>query len=122
MAKNLTEKQQKFLDVLFEEAQGNPVQAKKLAGYADTVSSTVVMAAVQDQVAELTKQFIATRGPQAAWSMLEVMNNPTNLGNKEKMAAARDFLDRAGFVKTEKVEVKTESPLFILPPKENDNN
>ena len=122
MAKNLTEKQQKFLDVLFEEAQGNPVQAKKLAGYADTVSSTVVMAAVQDQVAELTKQFIATRGPQAAWSMLEVMNNPTNLGNKEKMAAARDFLDRAGFVKTEKVEVKTESPLFILPLKENDNN
>lgn len=98
------------------------MQAKKLAGYADTVSSTVVMAAVQDQVAELTKQFIATRGPQAAWSMLEVMNNPTNLGNKEKMAAARDFLDRAGFVKTEKVEVKTESPLFILPPKENDNN
>ena len=122
MAKNLTEKQQKFLDVLFEEAQGNPVQAKKLAGYADTVSSTVVMAAVQDQVAELTKQFIATRGPQAAWSMLEVMNNPTNLGNKEKMAAAKDLLDRAGFVKTEKVEVKTESPLFILPPKENDNN
>ena len=122
MAKNLTEKQQKFLDVLFEEAQGNPVQAKKLAGYADTVSSTVVMAAVQDQVAELTKQFIATRGPQAAWSMLEVMNNPTNLGNKEKMAAARDFLDRAGFVKTEKVEVITESPLIILPPKENDNN
>ena len=122
MAKNLTEKQQKFLDVLFEEAQGNPVQAKKLAGYADTVSSTVVMAPVQDQVAELTKQFIATRGPQAAWSMLEVMNNPTNLGNKEKMAAAKDLLDRAGFVKTEKVEVKAESPLFILPPKENDNN
>ena len=122
MTKNLTEKQQKFLDVLFEEAQGNPVQAKKLAGYADTVSSTVVMAGIQDQVAELTKKFIATRGPQAAWSMLEVMNNPTNLGNKEKMAAARDFLDRAGFVKTEKVEVKAESPLFILPPKKNVNN
>jgi hypothetical protein len=37
MARNLTEKQQKFLDVLFEEAKGDPVQAKKLAGYADGV-------------------------------------------------------------------------------------
>jgi hypothetical protein len=51
---------------------------------------------------------------------MNVMTNPTDLGNKEKMAAAKDFLDRAGFVKTDKVEVKSESPLFILPPKENE--
>ena len=43
MTRNLTEKQQKFLDVLFEEAQGDPVQAKKLAGYADSVASTSVV-------------------------------------------------------------------------------
>jgi hypothetical protein len=34
------------------------------------------------------------------------------------MAAAKDLLDRAGFVKTDKVEVKSDSPLFILPPKD----
>ena len=39
MARNLTEKQQKFLDVLFEEAGGNLSTARKLAGYADGVSS-----------------------------------------------------------------------------------
>ena len=33
MARNFTEKQQKFLDVLFEEAKGNPSKAMKLAGY-----------------------------------------------------------------------------------------
>ena len=37
--RNLTEKQQKFLDVLFEEAKGDPAQARKLSGYADTVST-----------------------------------------------------------------------------------
>ena len=121
MVKNLTEKQQKFLDVLFEEAQGNPVKAIKLAGYAEGTSSTTVMNSLIDEVAELTKKFIATRGPQAAWSMMEILQNPTDLGNKEKMAAAKDFLDRAGFAKTEKVEVKSESPLFILPPKENED-
>ena len=122
MTRNLTEKQQKFLDVLFEEAQGNPVKALKIAEYAHGVSSTTVLNALQDEVAELTKKFISTRGPQAAWSLMEVLNNPTDLGNKEKMAAAKDLLDRAGFVKTEKVEVKSESPLFILPPKENEDN
>jgi len=53
--------------------------------------------------------------------MLDVMQNPTDLGNKEKMAAAKDLLDRAGFVKTDKVEVRTESPLFILPPKAHED-
>ena len=121
MPRNLTEKQQKFLDVLFEEAQGSPAKARKLAGYADGISSTTILNSLQDEVANLTKKFIATRGPQAAWSMVNVLNNPTDLGNKEKMAAAKDLLDRAGFVKTEKVEVKSESPLFILPPTENED-
>ena len=121
MARELTEKQQKFLDVLFEAAQGNPVRAKQMAGYADTISSTTIVNVLQDEIAELTKKFIASAGSRAAWSMMEVMLNPTDLGNKEKMAAAKDFMDRAGFVKTDKIEVKAESPLFILPPKENEN-
>ena len=121
MARNLTEKQQKFLEVLFEEAKGNPSKAMMLAGYAHGVPSTNVINSLQDEVAELTKKFISTRGPQAAWSIMEILNNPTDLANKEKMAAAKDLLDRAGFVKTEKVEVKAESPLFILPPKADEN-
>jgi len=49
-----------------------------------------------------------------------VMQDPADLGVKEKMAAAKDLLDRAGFTKTEKVEVKSSDPLFILPAKEKD--
>jgi len=49
-----------------------------------------------------------------------VMLNPTDLGNKEKMAAAKDILDRGGFKPTEKLDVKTESPVFILPAKKDD--
>ena len=40
---------------------------------------------------------------------------------KEKMIAARDVLDRSGFVKTEKVEVSAANPLFILPEKVNED-
>tara|TARA_B100000780_G_scaffold166080_1_gene116206 strand:- start:504 stop:863 length:360 start_codon:yes stop_codon:yes gene_type:complete len=118
--KNLTEKQQKFIDVLFEEAQGNPVEAKRLAGYADSVSSTSITGVLHDEIYEATKRYIAASGTRVAYGMMEVFNDPTQLGNKEKIAVAKDFLDRAGFVKTDKIEVKTESPLFILPAK-NEN-
>jgi hypothetical protein len=36
------------------------------------------------------------------------------------MTAAKDILDRGGFVKTDKVEVSSTSPLFILPAKNED--
>ena len=38
--KSLTEKQQKFLNVLFEEANGKVVLAKQLAGYSDNTTTT----------------------------------------------------------------------------------
>ena len=117
MARNLTEKQQKFLDVLFEEAGGNLVTAKKLAGYADNVATKQVSDSLAEEIAELTKKFISSSATKAAYSMFEVMNSPTDLGNKEKMAAAKDVLDRSGFIKTEKVEVSAANPLFILPQK-----
>ena len=120
MVKQLTEKQQKFLDVLFEEAKGDPVVAKKLAGYADGVASTQIVNALTDEIAELTKKFIAQSSTKAAYTMFSVMKDPTDLGVKEKMLAAKDILDRAGFTKTDKVEVKTSEPLFILPAKDNE--
>ena len=121
MTRNLTEKQQKFLDVLFEEAGGNLVTAKKLAGYADAVTSRQVAEPLAEEIAALTKKFIASSATKAAYSMFEVMNNPTDLGNKEKMAAAKEVLDRSGFIKTEKVEVSAASPLFILPQKSDED-
>jgi hypothetical protein len=120
MARNLTEKQQKFLEVLFEEAEGNFVTAKKLAGYSDNVATSQVVESVEDEIAELTKKYLARSGVQAAVAMMHAMRNPTDLGVKEKMQAAKDILDRGGFKATDKVEVKAETPLFILPEKQQE--
>lgn len=121
MKNQLTEKQQKFVDVLFDEARGDPVQAKKLAGYADSVATSQVVNSLQDEIFEATKKFIAQSSTKAAYTMFSVMADPTDLGVKEKMAAAKDILDRAGLVKTDKVEIKTSDPLFILPSKEDND-
>jgi len=120
MGRTLTDKQQTFLNVLFEEAKGDPVKAKKLAGYSDAVSSTSIVNTLTDEIAELTKKFIAQSSTKAAYTMFSVMADPTDLGVKEKMMAAKDILDRAGFTKTDKVEVKSTEPLFILPSKDSD--
>ena len=82
---------------------------------------TLLSERLAEEIAELTKKFIASSATKAAYSMFEVMNNPTDLGNKEKMAAAKDVLDRSGFTKTEKVEVSAASPLFILPQKSDED-
>ena len=121
MARQLTEKQQKFLDVLFEEAKGNPVTAKKLAGYSENNPTSTITASLQEEIADLTKKFIASTATKAAYSLSQVIDNPTDLGNKEKMAAAKDVLDRSGFIKTEKVEVSAANPLFILPQKADED-
>jgi hypothetical protein len=117
MARTLTDKQQVFLDVLFEEARGSFVEARKLAGYGDGASTAAIVNSLENEIAELTKKFLVSTGVQAAWAMKGVMDDPTALGNKEKMAAAKDFLDRAGHKGADKVEIKAESPIFILPPK-----
>lgn len=117
MATNLTEKQQKFLDVLYEEAQGDIRTAMDIAGYSKSTIKRDVTEPLSEQIADLTLKFISQSSTKAAYSMYEVMTNPVALGNKEKMAAAKDLLDRAGFGKTEKIEVKAEEPLFILPAK-----
>ena len=122
MARQLTEKQQKFLDVLFEEERGNPVTAKKLAGYSENNPTSAITSSLQEEIADLTKKFIASSATKAAYSLAQVIDNPTDLGNKEKMIAAKDILDRGGFTKTDKVEVTSASPLFILPPKEHETN
>lgn len=118
--KNLTENQQKFLDVLYEEAEGDIRTAMNLAGYSPTTAKRFVVEPLADEIAELTKKFIAQSSTKAIYSMYAVLEDPTALGNKEKMTAAKDFLDRAGFAKTEKVEVTASTPLFILPEKKED--
>lgn len=118
MAKQLTEKQQMFLEVLFEQASGNFVLAKKLAGYSDNYSTREILEGVEEEVAELTKKFIARTGVKAAYSMYEVLSDPTALGNKEKMMAAKDLLDRGGFKAKDEVKIESNIPLFILPAKQ----
>ena len=54
---------------------------------------------------------MARIGPKAAVAFGQALIDPTELGVKEKMSAAKEVLDRAGIVKTERVEVQASGGL-----------
>jgi len=121
MARTLTERQQRFLDVLFDDAGGDVVAAKKLAGYGDNSSTTAIVEALKDEIAEKTRTYFARTAPKAAYALMGALQDPTQLGIKEKMIAAKDVLDRAGLGKVDKVDVTSGGGIFYLPPKEGPN-
>ena len=121
MARNLTENQVKFLEVLFDEAGGDVVKAKKLAGYSDSTPTRTIVESLKDEIFDGTKSYMARIGPKAAVAFGNALVDPTELGVKEKMQAAKEVLDRAGVVKTERVEVQSSGGLFILPPKDSND-
>jgi hypothetical protein len=120
--RQLTEKQQKFLEVLFEEARGDFVLAKRLAGYSDGTPTTEIIKALKDEVLERTNMYLARSAPRAAMAMVGALVDPTELGIKEKMSAAKEVMDRVGIIKSEKIQVESSGGVMILPPKRSEND
>jgi hypothetical protein len=118
MSRELTEKQAKFLEVLFEQAGGDVVRAKELAGYSENSPTSEIIKGLKDEIMERTQLYMARNAPRAAMSLVGGMVDPTELGLRDKLSAAKDLLDRVGLVKTEKVQVEATNGLMILPPKE----
>lgn len=120
MARELTEKQVRFLEVLFDEAGGNVIRAKELAGYSPSSPTTDIIKGLKDEIMERTQLYMARNAPLAAISLVDGLVDPTSLGLRDKLNAAKDLLDRVGLVKTEKVQVEATNGLMILPPKERE--
>ena len=99
---------------------GDVVQAKKLAGYNTSSSTSSIVESLKDEIFDATKTYMSRVGPKAAVAYASALDDPTQLGIKEKMMAAGQILDRAGLIKTERVSVESTGGLFILPPKNSD--
>jgi len=122
MTRQYTENQVKFLDVLFDEAGGDVATAKKLAGYAEGTSTTVVVKSLKEEILEATQQYMARNAPKAAVAMAGALLDPTQLGLRDKMSAAKELLDRTGLVKTEKLQVEASGGVMLMPPKKQSDD
>lgn len=122
MAKELTEQHKRFLEVLFADANGNINAAMRMAGFSEGYSRRSLTNYLKEEIIEATQLYIAMAAPKAAVAMINAIDDPTELGLKEKMSAAKDLLDRAGLVKTEKVQVESTGGIMVLPAKEREED
>ena len=121
MSKQLTEMQQTFLQVLFDQAGGDVVTAKKLAGYADGTSTSDIVKSMKEEIMEATQLYMSRNAPRAAVAMVGGLTDPTELGIRDKMAAAKELLDRTGLVKTEKMQVESTGGVMLMPTKKTED-
>ena len=106
MSRELTERQKKFLEVLFEEAGGDVVQAKLLAGYSEHSATSSFVASMKDEIMEATQMYMSRNAPKAAVAMVSGVDEPTQLGIRDRLSAAKELLDRVGLTKTERFKWK----------------
>ena len=116
--KRLTDKQEAFLDALMSEARGNIRAAMDIAGYSKATKTSEVVGPLKDDIVERASMMLALNAPKAAFGIVDVLDDPSALGARNAISAAREVLDRSGIVKKEQVEVTTnQGGLFVLPPK-----
>ena len=116
--KSLTDKQSAFLEALLGEARGNIRAAMDIAGYSKTTATTEVVGPLSEEITERAGMMLAINAPKAAFGIIDVLDDPSALGARNAISAAREVLDRTGLVKKEQVEVSGNAGgIFILPPK-----
>lgn len=120
--KPLTEMQEAFLEALMGEAKGDIRTAMRIAGYSDGTGTKDVVGPLRDKIVERASMMLAMNAPKAAFGMIGVLDDPTALGARNQINAAKEVLDRTGLVKKEQVEVTAKGGgMFILPPKKSDD-
>ena len=96
----------------------------RLAGYSENSNPYAIIQALRTEIIERAELEMEANAPKAVLSMVGVIDDPTAIGNREKLAASQQVLDRVGLSKVEKLNVSAEKPmgLFILPAKNDDDS
>ena len=116
--KELTEKQQTFLDNVVVTG-GDLKKAAELAGYKG--NHYQVIQSLKDELVDMAQNLLAHNAPRAAMKLVEVMDSDRPVPQaSSKLQAAQTILDRVGVAKTEilNIDHNVNGGLFILPQKD----
>ena len=118
--RRLTDSQEKFLDALFGEAQGNPKKAGELAGYSEH-SYPKVLRNLKQEIVSRAENYLAVHSARAATKMVNMLDEDGTTPHANiRLEAAKQILDRIGVVKKDSLDInmKAAHGIFILPAKE----
>lgn len=117
----LTEMQRKFLDALFDEAEGDYRLALKIAGYSEGSKPWDVVESLREEIHELTMRKLTLAGPKAAAKLIKLLDSPNEAGAVTIIKVAQEVLNRSGAVaKTSDIDLKVpQGGLIIMPAKKS---
>lgn len=115
--KQLSEREQIFLEVLFGEAQGDIKEAKKIAGYPPQYPISHITSRLKEEIVEATYDYLAAHGPHAVATLVNILIGEPVPDAKNKITAAKEILDRGGIIKKEHKTVTVDQRIAYLPEK-----
>ena len=121
--RSLTNSQEKFLDVLFGEARGDPKKAGELAGYSNH-SYPKVLRNLKSEIVSRAENYLAAHSAKAATKMVDMLDEDGTTPHANiRLEAAKQILDRIGIIKKEQIDInmKAMHGIFILPAKDKLN-
>jgi hypothetical protein len=116
--RNLTEKQESFLENLLE-TRGDLKLAAELAGYSG--NHYQIIQSLKQEIVDLASDVLAREAPSAAFKLIELMSTEHSVPQANiKVQAAQTILDRVGVTKKERLDVNhnVTGGIFILPEKQ----
>lgn len=120
MARELTDKQQAFLDFLFNEAAGDAKLAAEMAGY-NPYAWSKVLDALKEEILERSEYHLALKAARAVNTIGGAMEHDSSIqpGINTRVAAAKEILDRIGLAKKDRLQIESTggNHIFILPAK-----
>jgi len=120
--RELTDQQQQFLSLLFENG-GNVTAAALDAGYSRG-SVGWLKDTLAEEIVDRTKSLLATNALKAATRLINTIDNPLpERGDDLRFRAAESLLNRVGVAKQETLNhnIQAIHGVVLLPPKDSDN-
>lgn len=114
----LTNKEEAFLDFLFDYCNGNIREAMTKAGYPKDAPESLVTKPLAKEIKKRAKEYLTAASAKASISLVNVIVDPNQVGAKNVIAASNSVLDRAGVFKEEAPQVTEVRNMFILPAKD----
>ena len=101
MARKLTERQQKFIDALFSEANGSIKDAKIIAGYSPNTNNQEIIKGIKDEIFEATHLHAIAAVPQISNfgfgsfnidPIKRFLEGPRSIGNPSQLKSSICFI------------------------------
>lgn len=118
----LSEQEEYFLDILFDRCGGDIKMAMNDAGYPKDASAMKLQTKLSKEIIKRSKEFLAGHTAKAAVSLMGVFSDPSAMGAKNIISAAKEVLDRGGVNKEEKTFELPDNAIVILPPKNRNDD